>query len=285
MSFLANKTIVGKQSKPFFAVLYGAGGVGKSTLCSAAQSPYFLDIEGGIFHIDAPKSGEVISSPEVLLDYMQALINEKHDYKTIIVDSLSALELLLVQSVFKKFTRDNGTKVKSIEDFGYGRGYVHLLSVWQGFVGMLKKMNMVGLNVILIGHQKIASFESSSGTSYKYYTVNLYDADKNSVLRLVTEQADFVGFMSFESSPPESQGANQSPSPYTGKQPKFKPKKFAPKITQPRVLHTEGTMAFYAKSRFDLESQYPVEDWDWNFLSVQAAGLEAPPVQDFPNGK
>ena len=99
----------------------------------------------------------------------------------------------------------------------------------------------------------------------------------------MTEQADFVGFMSFESSPPENQGTNQSPSPYTGK-PKFKPKKFAPKITQPRVLHTEGTMAFYAKSRFDLEGQYPVEDWDWNLLSVQAAGLEAP-TQESPNGK
>ncbi len=277
MSFLANKTIVGKQSKPFLAVLYGAGGVGKSTLCSTAQSPYFLDIEGGIFHIDAPKSGDVISSPEVLLDYMQALINEKHNYKTVIVDSLSALELLLIQSVFKKFTRDNGMKAKSIEDFGYGKGYVHLLSVWQGFVGMLKKMNMNGLNVILIGHQKIASFESSNGTTYKYYTVNLYDSDKNSVLRLVTEQSDFVGYMSFES-PIENQGTNQQPTPplYAGK--KIKPKKFAPKITQPRVIHTEGTMAFYAKSRFDLESQYPVEDWDWNFLSVQQPQQEKSPV-------
>lgn len=283
MSFLANKTINGKQSKPFLAVVYGAGGVGKSTLCSTAQSPYFLDIEGGIFHIDAPKSSDVISSPEVLLEYMQALINEKHDYKTVIVDSLSALELLLIQSVFKKFTRDNGMKAKSIEDFGYGKGYVHLLSVWQGFVGMLKKMNMNGLNVILIGHQKIASFESSSGTTYKYYTINLYDSDKNSVLRLVTEQADFVGYMSFESSPPENQATNQPPFPYTGKQ-KIKPKKFAPKITQPRVICTEGTMAFYAKSRFDLEGQYSVDDWDWNFLSVQATigekGEKAPTVQD-----
>jgi hypothetical protein len=282
MSFLTDKTIIGKKNKPFFAVLYGTGGVGKSTLCSAAQSPYFLDIEDGIFHIDAPKSGEIISSPESLLDYMQALINEKHNYKTIIVDSLSALEPLLIQSVFKKFTRDNGLKAKSIEDFGYGKGYVHLLSVWQGFVGMLKRMNMAGLNVILIGHQKIASFESSNGVSYKYYTINLYDSDKNSVLRLVTEQADFVGYMSFESSPPENQATNQFPSTYTGKQ-KFKPKKIAPKITQPRIIYTEGTMAFYAKSRFDLEGQYSVDDWDWNFLSVQATiGEKVPPVQDVP---
>lgn len=283
MSFLTDKTIIGKQDKSFLAVLYGAGGVGKSTLCSAAQSPYFLDIEGGIFHIDTPKSGEVISSPETLLDYMTALINEKHDYRTIIVDSLSALEPLLVQSVFKKFTRDNGQRAKSIEDFGYGKGYVHLLSVWQGFVGMLKRMNTKGLNVILIGHQKIASFESSSGNSYKYYTVNLYDADKNSVLRLVTEQADFVGFMSFESPLVDSQGTNHfQPTPSAGK--KIKPKKFAPTVTQLRVIHTEGTMAFYAKSRFDLADKYAADDWNWDFLSVKATivGEEAPPVQDVP---
>lgn len=271
MSFLTDKTIIGKQQKPFFAIIYGEGGVGKSTLCSYAPNPYFLDLEGGIFHLDTPKSSDTISDPNVLRSYMEALLKEEHSYKTVIIDSLSALEPLMVQSVLNKFPKENGSRAIGIEDYGYGKGYVHLLSVWYGLVGMLKKINARGLNVILIGHRKVASFELPSGIGFKYYTVNLFDSEKNSVLRLVTEQSDFVGYMTNEA--PDGKNPTEQNNPRK----KPAPKKFGQRIAlQNRIIHTEATQAFYAKTRFELENKYPMEKWNWNLLSIPS--LEASPT-------
>lgn len=271
MSFLSDKTSFGKKQKPFFAMIYGEGGVGKSRLCSYAQNPYFLDLEGGIFNLDVPSSNEVISDPNVLRSYMEALLKETHPHKTIIIDSLSALEPIMMQSVLNKFPKENGSRAISIEDYGYGKGYVHLLTVWHGFLGMLKKMNARGLNVILIGHRKIASFELPNGGGYKYYTLNLFDSDKNSVLRLLTEQSDFVGYMVKE--------ALDEKNPLEQRNPKKKPgqKKLGKRIVlRNRIIYTEATQEFYAKTRFDLEPQYKMDEWEWDLLSIRPTGLEQP---------
>lgn len=264
MSFLKDKTITGKQKKAYFAIIYGEGGVGKSTLASMAESPYFLNIENGIFHLDVHQSADIIRDPNILRTYMSSLLEESHTYKTVVLDSLSALEKLMEQSVLNKFPKDSaGSRALSLEEYSYGKGYVYLMSVWNGLVGMLKKMNEKGINVILIGHRKIASFEPPSGAGYKYYTLNLFDSDKNSVLRLLTEQADFVGYMTNES--PDQKNSEQSSSRRNPT-----PKKFGKRIVlKNRIINTEATQAFYAKTRYKLESRYPMEEWDWDLLSVQ----------------
>ena len=48
---------------------------------------------------------------------LDALVNESHDYKTVVIDSLDWLETL----IWKQVCSDN--KVPSIEKIGYGRGY------------------------------------------------------------------------------------------------------------------------------------------------------------------
>lgn len=267
-SFLEEKTLIGKQAKPYMALLYGQGGVGKSTIAAQAESPFFLDLEGGAFHLDVPKSADLISDPNMLLQYMNALLNEVHEYKTIVIDSLSTLETIMTQSVFAKHSLSHGGRAKSIEDYGYGKGYIYLVSAWQGFMGMVKKMNNKGLNVILIGHRKIGVFETPNGSQYKYYTVNLFDSDKNSVLRLVTEQCDLVAFIAFDNRLVDSESQGIIPNAPTRR---FVPKKksLAPRLSMNRMIYTEGTLQYYAKSRYDLAEYYTINEWEWSLLSIQ----------------
>lgn len=84
------------------AVLFGASGVGKTTLALSFPAPYYFDVEGGAkgpqYRELLQKSGGAYMGPEdgtlsfdTLIDQMQALATEKHPYKTLIVDSLTKL--------------------------------------------------------------------------------------------------------------------------------------------------------------------------------------------------
>jgi hypothetical protein len=84
------------------AVIYGISGVGKTTLALSFPAPYYYDVEGGAKGPQYRKlladSGGVYMGPEdgtlsfdTLIDQMQALATEKHQYKTLIVDSLTKL--------------------------------------------------------------------------------------------------------------------------------------------------------------------------------------------------
>ncbi len=84
------------------AVLYGASGVGKTTLALGFPAPYFYDVEGGArgpqYREQLKKSGggymgqeDGTLEPDTLIEQMQALATEKHPYKTLIVDSLTKL--------------------------------------------------------------------------------------------------------------------------------------------------------------------------------------------------
>lgn len=90
-----------KQGK-IKAVIFGASGVGKTTLALSFPAPYYFDVEGGAkgpqYRELLKKAGGVYMGPEdgtmsfeTLLDQMQALATEKHGYKTLIVDSLTKL--------------------------------------------------------------------------------------------------------------------------------------------------------------------------------------------------
>ena len=84
------------------AVLYGASGVGKTTLALNFPTPFYFDVEGGAkgpqYRELLKESGGGYMGPEdgtlsfdTLIEQMQALATEKHNYKTMIVDSLTKL--------------------------------------------------------------------------------------------------------------------------------------------------------------------------------------------------
>lgn len=102
MSKLKAKTPELVKAGKIKAVLYGASGVGKTTLALSFPAPYYFDVEGGAkgpqYRELLKKSGGAYMGPEdgtlsfdTLIDQMQALATEKHEFKTLIVDSLTKL--------------------------------------------------------------------------------------------------------------------------------------------------------------------------------------------------
>ena len=70
----------GPDFDTFRMIIYGMGGIGKSTLASLAEKPIFLDIEGGLAGIDANSIPLQETDYMGFLESLKMLYEEDHDY-------------------------------------------------------------------------------------------------------------------------------------------------------------------------------------------------------------
>lgn len=176
----------GKQPMPPRLMVYGTEGIGKSTLAANAPKPIFVQTEDGLGEIACEKFPPAASVDNVLAA-LGELRQVKHDYQSVVVDSLDWLERLIWDAVCREF------RVSSIEkaDGGYQRGYVHALTHWRKVVDALGALRAgKGMAIILIAHSKVEKFEDPEATTYDRYSPRLH----KHASALLTEWCDAVIF-------------------------------------------------------------------------------------------
>ena len=139
MSILAQATS-GKQIGPQIHVIAGINGVGKTTWAASFPNAIVIDLEKGSEHINVSR---VTSS--LLPDFatfrltLKELATAKHSYKTVVIDSVEALEGLINDAVCIE------GKVKSIEDYGagYGKGYTRARELMREVIGDLREFQKI----------------------------------------------------------------------------------------------------------------------------------------------
>ena len=117
---------------------------------------------------------------EDMMDSLQALWTEEHDYRTVVIDSASALEPLVWDFV----CREN--KVSGIEQVGggYGKGYLEAVAHWRDMLSGLDALrNEKGMASIIIGHVKVKRFDDPAGDSYDQYQFDINDKAANLIFR------------------------------------------------------------------------------------------------------
>ena len=98
-------TISKPVDRPVVITLCGDGGMGKTTLAASFPKPIFIRAEDGLQAVpDAvrPDAFPVLNDVDELWNQLKGLINEPHDYKTLVVDSITALERMFVADVIAK---------------------------------------------------------------------------------------------------------------------------------------------------------------------------------------
>jgi hypothetical protein len=136
-------------------IIYGRNGIGKSRFAMCAPNPIFLDLDRnlGQYKVISNRSENIeypLSTFQNVLEFMSLLINEPHDFKTLVVDSLSSLEILIENQI----KRENNVQSVMAIPFGKGMGLVR--SLWSQFKSKVEYLwEKRGIMVILIGHQDI----------------------------------------------------------------------------------------------------------------------------------
>lgn len=221
----------GPVPRPQKAVLYGPEGIGKTTLAAAFPAPVFLDTEGGTDHLDVVRFPEVKTWADATRAIEQ-LASTPHTFKTLVIDTVDWLEKRLAEDICR---RANKT---SIEDFGFGKGYVVLAEEFAGFLNSLDSlMRHKGMHVVLLAHATIKKFEQPDAAgSYDRYELKL----TKQVGPLVKEWCDLLLFANFFTKVAE--GDNGRRRGVGGRE---------------RVLYTAHTAAWDAKNRHGLPEKLP----------------------------
>jgi hypothetical protein len=222
--------------KPMRSLIYGTHGVGKTTLAANAPNPVFIQTEDGLM-TDTPTFG-LLRSYEEVSEAMGSLYTEDHDFSTVVLDTLDWLEPLIWAEACK---RGNWS---TIEDAGYGKGYLAASTVWREFLdGTNALRDEKGMTVILLAHADIKRFESPETEPFDRYTPKLHKLGS----ALVQENVDCIFF------------ANRMVT--TVKiDPKDKNSRVRGVGGGQRVLYTEERPAYLAKNRYSMPSQILLPD-------------------------
>lgn len=267
----------GKLSRPQKVVIYAPEGLGKTTLASQLPSPIFFDFEGGTHHVDVARL-----EPSTLAEFekwARELVKDKQDFRTVVIDTVDWLEEAVVRQVITDAASDN---VKSIEDFGFGKGWVHLGERMSHVLSIFDRLIDAGLHVVCLAHCAVRRFDDPKlASGYDRYELKMYKdrANAKGTAALLKEWADALLFGTFEDKvkPGAADGARGRAVAASGKE---------------RVLFCSHSAAWDAKNRHGLKDKEP---WSVETLmrvlgnpapvtpGKSAAAVKAPaPVQPTP---
>lgn len=180
--------VSGKISRAVKTVIYGTEGVGKSTLASQFPDPLFIDVEGGTSQLDVRRV-EANTTWEDLLSIVTEIYRNPDICKTVILDTADAAETLCIQYILHK------NNAKSIESFGYGKGYTYIGEEWTrlmtSFDGLIEK----GINVTLIAHARQRKIElPDQAGAFDHWEMKV----SKQVAPLLKEWADLLLFLNYQ---------------------------------------------------------------------------------------
>lgn len=143
--------ITGVEKMPIKICIYGAEGVGKTSLAAHMPEPLFIDTEGGTSRLNVRRIK--CTKWEDLISIVKEVIDTPTVCKTLVVDTADWAESLCINFVCNKYRKAN------IEDFGYGKGYTYLAEEFSEFLKLLNQLVDVGINPVVIAHGKPRKYE------------------------------------------------------------------------------------------------------------------------------
>lgn len=225
----------GRKPRPRRIMLYGVQGIGKTTWGAMAPDSLLMRIEDGADDIDCSKT-PLITTCEQALEAISEITTEAHAYRSLVIDTLDALEALVWADVCR------AKAVANIEEIGYGKGYNFALGFWREFLARLSKLRDArGMVIILIAHSKIEKFQNPETDGYDRYSPKLH----KTAAALVQEWCDEVLFATYKVyTRSVEEGFNRKVNKGIG--------------GDERVLKTTEQPAHMAKNRLNLPKELPL---------------------------
>lgn len=179
-------------NRPVIMTIFGEAGLGKTTLAAMMPSPVFIRTEDGTMSLagnDGVSLFPVAASSQDVFDQIEALATQEHDFKTVVLDSITQLAQLIEAEIVSA-----DPKAKSINQAGggYGAGYNaaadrhRLVRDWIGALAYEK-----GMNVVFIGHADTETMDLPDMDAYGRHTIRMH---KKAMPHYV-DNVDLVGFI------------------------------------------------------------------------------------------
>lgn len=224
------KIIRGRQRPPLRVVVYGVEGIGKTTLVSKFPKPIILDTEDGSSHLEVDRVP--CRTMADLQGAMHSLVRDPEGYQTVVIDSADWAERMAQEQLLRDEKKD------SIEQFGFGKGYVMLAEKLARLLSLADQLLARGLNVVWVAHAKVVRVSPPDQTDgFDRYELKMH----KQVAPLFKEWCDLLLFCNYRTIITEGDdGRNKGRG---GKE---------------RIMYAQRAAAWDAKNRFDLPESLPM---------------------------
>jgi len=142
--------------KDMTTLIYGAPKIGKSTFCSQSENALFLSTEPGLNALSVYKVD--VRSWSDFLSACGEIAKGKHNYKTIVIDTIDNLHKSCAEYVCQK----HGIEHES--DLSFGKGFK---LVQDEFARAINKLAFLPYGLILVSHAQEKELETAAGKRLK----------------------------------------------------------------------------------------------------------------------
>jgi len=190
------ETISKPLDRPVIVTICGDSGLGKTTLAATFPRPIVIRAEDGLQAIPGdlrPDAFPLIHKVDDLWLQIMSLLQEKHDYKTVVIDSVTALERLFMAHIVETDPKKPASINQALG--GYGAGLQAVAALHQRVrkaCGLLNER--LGMNIVFVAHAETETIELPDTDAYTRYSLRL---GKKSVAPYV-DDSDVVAFLKLE---------------------------------------------------------------------------------------
>lgn len=181
---------------PVIITITGDAGLGKTTLGACLPNPVFIRAEDGLKSIpreNRPMAFPLLKSVDDLWDQLKALLREEHDYKTLVIDSVTQLDTMFGDHVVASDS-NNPTSLATACG-GYGAGY-RAVAAMHGRLRQAAELlkQRKGMNVVFLAHSDIAKIDPPDGDPYSRYELRLHKLSETHYV----DNVDMVAYLRLE---------------------------------------------------------------------------------------
>lgn len=183
------------KNRPVVATIIGDAGLGKTSLAATFPKPIFIRAEDGLSSIKEemrPDAFPRLHKVEDLWDQLTALIKDDHGYNTLVVDSVTSLEVLFADHVLDTDPK----KPKGLQQAhgGYGAGRDMVASMHRRLRKAAEMLVERGMNVVFVAHADTVRIEPPDADPYTKFSMRLHEKS----MQPYVDNVDLVGFLRLE---------------------------------------------------------------------------------------
>ena len=197
-----NDATQSRTDGPARIAMHATSGFGKTTTACHLPGALILGAENGVPRDLGFNVRELHPRTWMdVFDVVHSLTNDRHNVESLAVDTVDWLEPLIHRFVCERDSdrktdmNSKGHKLESIEDYGYGKGYLATEEEFRKFISALDIMQAKrGIHVCMLMHSEAKTFKNPFGADYDKFRPKPQDR----VANVVVEWAENLLFGYFQ---------------------------------------------------------------------------------------